>query len=217
MSSKSRLVYVLSMVSKKPATSRACQKEDTRERIRRAAWELFTETGFDATTTKAIAERARVAAGTIFVHASDKDDLLFLVYHDHLSAAVDQAFASLPAASFLDQLLHIFAHFFRMYAAAPEVARAFIRRLPGATGPNASRVNAMTFGFMHRLAELTMQARARGELAADVPPMQAAQNFFGLYFMTLMSWLSGFVSLELALDPGLRAALELQLRGLLPR
>src|SRR5688500_8210555 len=51
---------------------RAQQKLETRRRIRDAAWALFTELGYDGTTTKAVAERAEVAAGTVFVHARDK-------------------------------------------------------------------------------------------------------------------------------------------------
>lgn len=204
------------MVSQK-RTSRAEQKEDTRERIRRAAWELFSTQGFEATTTKAIAERAQVASGTIFVHARDKDDILFLVMHDRLSAAVEEAFATVPQAPFLDQLIHLFGHFFRMYAEAPRVAHAFVRSLPGANGPNAARVNALTFAFLHRVATLVASAQHRGELAADINPLQAAQNFFALYYMNLMSWLAGFATLEGALDPGLRSAAALQLRGLLPR
>lgn len=205
------------MVSQTKKPTRAEQKEDTRERIRRAAWELFSTQGFEQTTTKAIAERAGVAGGTIFVHARDKDDILFLVMHDKLSAAVDEAFATLPEASFLDQLIHIFGRFFRMYAEAPRVAHAFVRTLPGASGQNAARVNALTFGFLHRVATLIASAQKKGELAADISPLQAAQNFFALYYMNLMSWLAGFVTLEEALDPGLRSAAALQLRGLLPR
>lgn len=204
------------MVTQKKAT-RAAQKEDTRERIRRAAWELFSTQGFEQTTTKAIAERAQVAGGTVFVHARDKDDILFLVMHDRLSAAVDEAFATLPEAPFLDQLMHIFGRFFRMYAEAPRIAHAFVRSLPGANGPNAARVNALTFAFLHRVATVIAEAQQRGELAADFSPIQAAQNLFALYFMNLMSWLAGFVTLEGALDPGLRSAAALQLRGLLPR
>jgi AcrR family transcriptional regulator len=205
------------MVSQKTKIPRAEQKEATRERIRRAALELFAEQGFAATTTKAIADRAQVAAGTIFIHASDKDDLLFLVMHDLLSAAVDKAFATIPDQPFLEQLLHIFGHFFRLYGELPQLAHAFVRNLPGARGPNVARVNEMTFGFLTRLADLIASAQKKGELAADLYPMQAAHNFFALYYMVLMTWLSGFASLQDALDPGLRSAAALQLRGMLPR
>src|SRR5690606_35398057 len=106
---------------------------------------------------------------------------------------------------------------FAMYEEHPDVARAFIKWLPGADGPNAQAVNAYTFAFLAQLGALVAEARARGEVAADVEPMRAANNIFFLYFGSLLGWLSGFADLESALDPGLRLALELQLSGLLPR
>src|SRR4051794_14435605 len=67
---------VMAMAAK--ADGRRARTVETRERIRVAAWDLFTTAGYDATTTSAIAKRAGVAAGTVFLHASDKADLLFL-------------------------------------------------------------------------------------------------------------------------------------------
>jgi len=129
-----------------PKTSRAAQRAGTREQIRIAAFEHFSTIGFDETTTQAIAQRAGVAAGTVFLHPSDTAGLLFLVLHDR-------------------------------------------------------RVS---------------DAQARGEVASDLNPTACAQNIFGLYFMTLLGWLSGHYTLETALDPMLRSSLELQIRGFRP-
>ncbi|MGH7629289.1 MAG: TetR/AcrR family transcriptional regulator [Gemmatimonadales bacterium] len=54
--------------------------EATRQRLLRAALELFTANGFRATTTPEIAERAGVAEGTIYRHFSGKEHLLNEVY-----------------------------------------------------------------------------------------------------------------------------------------
>ena len=51
---------------------------DKRERIFRAAHELFTERGFDRVTTQEISERADVATGTLFRYAASKSELLLL-------------------------------------------------------------------------------------------------------------------------------------------
>lgn len=74
----------------------------------------------------------------------------------------------------------------------------------------------MTFGFIHRIGMLVAEAQARGEVSREVDPNACAHNVFGLYFMVLMGWLSGHVSIETALDPLLRNALALQIRGLRP-
>lgn len=204
----------MSKVSK--TRTRADQKRDTREKIREAAWELFTTIGYDDTTTKAIAERAGVAAGTVFVHAPDKEDLLHLVMHDRLLRATEERFERLPDAPLVDQLMFVFDGVFRMYAEHPGVAAAFVQRVPMARGPNAQRVSAVTYAFFGRIAGLVAAAQARGEVTAAVDPMQCAQNFFALYFMALLGWLAGYATLETALEPGLRNALLLQMRGLRP-
>ncbi|HVH42664.1 MAG TPA: TetR/AcrR family transcriptional regulator [Labilithrix sp.] len=197
-------------------TTRAAQRAGTREQIRIAAQELFATIGFDETTTQAIAERAGVAAGTVFVHASDKTDLLSLVMHDRLEQVVNTAFASLPDGTLVDRLMFVFRQVFAMYGEHPKLGAAFVSRFPSATGPNAQRVNMLTFGFLHRIALLVAESQARGEVARDVDTIAAAQNVFALYFMALLGWLSGRLTLETALDPTLRSSLELQMRGLRP-
>ncbi len=200
-----------------PRTSRRdLRKEDKRERLRDAAWDLFEAQGFEATTTKQIAERAGFASGTLFLYARDKVDLLFLVFEEKLSAAVDEGLRTLPSdAPLLEQLLHLYRGFFRVYAAAPpSVARAFVKEIPGADGPNATRVNQLTFATLHHVAGVVQRAQARGEIAADVMPVLLAQNSFALYYFALMAWLSGTTTLDGALEPLLRMSLGLQLRGL---
>jgi AcrR family transcriptional regulator len=200
------------------AGRREQQKLDKRERIRAAAWELFTTVGYDETTTKAVAARADVAAGTLFLYARDKQDLLCLVMRARLAETTDARFATLPrGAALLDQLMHVFRGLFQMYAEHPGVAAAFIKHYPGADGPNGQELNALTFAFLHRLGQLVHAAQTRGEVAADVEAMRAAGNIFWLYFGALMTWLGGYGTLEAALDPGLRSALALQIRGLAPR
>ncbi|NOU31827.1 MAG: TetR/AcrR family transcriptional regulator [Polyangiaceae bacterium] len=189
---------------------------ETRGRIRAAAWELFSTQGYEATTTQAIAKRAGVAAGTVFVHASDKADLLFLVMDERLSAVVEARMAAVPPGPLLSRLLFVFAGILETYGESPGVAAAFVKNLPGATGPNAQRMTSTTFAFIYRLGLLVEEAQATGEVSKDVQPMACAQNIFGLYFMSLMAWLSGHASLEFVLDPLLKDSLALQIRGFRP-
>lgn len=194
--------------------SRSARKEDTRERIRQAAEELFSTIGFDETTTKAVAERAGVATGTVFVHASDKVDLLSLVMGEVLEAAVERGFSTLPPGGLQAELLHVFGEVFAAYGKVPKLAAPFVRTLPNALGPNSQRVQTFTFELLNRLAARVTAAQARGEIDENVPALLLAQNIFALYFFALISWISGFASLEAALDPHLRRSLGLQLRGL---
>ncbi len=194
-------------------------KLEKRDRIRQAAWELLIERGFADTTTRAVADRAGVGTGTLFLYAADKADLLFLVMHDRLADASDRAFATLPhRAPLIDQLLHLFGALYRMYGEQPStLAMDFIRLLPGARGGNADRVNALTFAFMSRLAALLRDGQARGEVLPNLPLQAAASNLFASYFMLLLAWAAGMMMLPTEKDPALRELLQVQLTGIVPR
>jgi AcrR family transcriptional regulator len=194
------------------------KKRDKRDRLRAAAWELFLDRGYDATTTRAIAERAGVATGTLFLYAKDKADLLFLVFEHRLGEAVTEGLATVPAgAPLVDQLMHLFSGLFTMYGEAPEIGQLFIKEFPGAAGPNAERVHAITFRFLASVAELVQAAQERGELRRDFEPLLASQTMFSIYFMALMGWLTGMIPVDYARDGQLRPALELLVQGLAAR
>lgn len=205
--------------AREPAQRRERNKVDKRERIRDAAAALFEERGFAGTTTRMVAERAGVAAGTVFLYADDKHDLLFLVFHDRLRDVVERQRRSLPRGGpLIERLMHLFRGIFAMYGETPATSAEFVRSLPGARGRNADEVNALTFSFLATLATLVREARERGEVDATVDPLLAARNVFSLYFGALLGWLMGLApTMELALDPVLRQSLELQMRGLAAR
>lgn len=63
-----------------PPTTTRRDGEGTRQKLLRAALELFTGEGFLASTTPVIAQRAGVAEGTIYRHFSSKEHLLNEVF-----------------------------------------------------------------------------------------------------------------------------------------
>lgn len=80
--------------AKRPAPPRGRRERNkaaTRQRIVAAALHLFETKGFDETTTKAIARRAKVAEGTVFNYFDTKDDIALFFFEqevDHAIAAV---------------------------------------------------------------------------------------------------------------------------------
>lgn len=69
---------------------------NARERLVRAAVELFAEQGYEATTVNEIAERAGgLTKTTFFRHFTDKREVLFAGTHE-LQDQVDQAIAAAP-------------------------------------------------------------------------------------------------------------------------
>lgn len=189
-------------------------KQEKLERIREAARELFTKKGFAETTTREIAERAGVAAGTLFLYARTKEELLLLVLAERVQAVAEERFRTLPREGpLLKQLLHIFEGFFTFYAKEPELARTFIRELLFLRPAPQDERMSLERAFAARLAELVAAASARGEVSADVDLEMAGFNLFSLYITTLIGWLSGALGPGDSWRPVLERAFALQLRG----
>jgi AcrR family transcriptional regulator len=70
---------------------------DSRDRLERAALELFAERGFAETTVPQITERAGLTTRTFFRHFADKREVLF-VSQDELPAVVTAMMADTPAS-----------------------------------------------------------------------------------------------------------------------
>ncbi|WP_033293823.1 TetR family transcriptional regulator [Amycolatopsis jejuensis] len=69
---------------------------NARERLERAALELFTERGYDHTTVAEIAERAGLTKRTFFRYFADKREVLFWG-QDELSRLFSEGIAAAPA------------------------------------------------------------------------------------------------------------------------
>jgi TetR/AcrR family transcriptional regulator, cholesterol catabolism regulator len=196
------------------STARAQQKIETLQKVTEAARELFTEHGFEGTTTDAIAEHAGVAKGTLFFHAKDKLDLLMLVMHDDLKATSERCLEHIPkTAPLLKQVTFIFNELIAMYLASPLRSKGFLTRIFLANGPHSQRLHALTLGFLIQVATLISAAEARGEVRAGTPAQLAASNMFSAYVMTLLAWATGQISAK-AVKPMVSQAIELQVRGL---
>lgn len=65
-------------------------RQDKLDRITAAASELFAEHGVDDVTTQQIAERADIGAGTLFLYAKTKGELLLLVQNAKYDEALEQ-------------------------------------------------------------------------------------------------------------------------------
>jgi AcrR family transcriptional regulator len=75
---------------------RARKRQQTRERLTRAAMALFLERGFEATTLDDIAAAADVSRRSFFHYFASKEDVVF-TWQEELSAALVAAVAARPA------------------------------------------------------------------------------------------------------------------------
>jgi AcrR family transcriptional regulator len=191
-------------------------KRAKRARIERAARELFAKRGFADASMRAIAARARVATGTLFLYARDKRELLFLVFQDESQRIFTEADAALrDDPGLVDALMLLFGGFLDFYARNPELSAALLREF-FFRPYEPERLGALTREYGARVAARVEAARRRGELRDDIPAATIASLLFAHYAYWVQAWLgSRLVSREDA-ERRLREALQLQIEGLRP-
>ncbi|WP_238368210.1 TetR/AcrR family transcriptional regulator [Mesobacterium pallidum] len=90
----------------RPRTGRA--KLERQKRIREASRALFMSKGYEETTVREIAHLANVAQGTLFLYASSKRDLLFMLFNEVLEDATSDVQDLAEAdISIMEYLMHI--------------------------------------------------------------------------------------------------------------
>jgi AcrR family transcriptional regulator len=85
------------LTSRSPARSpgrRERNKQEKLDRIVAAATELFAERGVDEVTTQEIADKADIGAGTLFLYARSKGELLLLVQNSTYAEALEKGKAA---------------------------------------------------------------------------------------------------------------------------
>jgi AcrR family transcriptional regulator len=199
-----------------PTGRRERNKREKWARIERAARAEFAKRGFDAAALRAIAARARVATGTLFLYARDKRELLFLVFQGEARRIFAEAEAAArPRDGLVAALMQIFGRFLDFYAGNPELSAAILREF-FFRPYEPERLGALTREYAAQVTRCVERARERGELRRDVPVPVAANALFAHYSYWVQTWLgSRLVSREQA-ERQLRHALTLQIEGLRP-
>ena len=202
-----------------PRGLREKNKAEKLQRIRKAARALFVKRGYDDTTMREIAKRAGVGFGTLFTYASDKRDLLFLIFNDELDAVVDGAFARAADEDlFLDQIGAYFSGFYMFFAPQPELSRVVLREMTlYLKGRQAEQFQASCGRMTGHLASFVRAARAARRLRPRETPQIVAQALLSTFASEIRRWVAAD---EPDLKPGLarlRRMLALQISGLSPR
>ncbi len=196
-----------------PEGQRERNKREKRERLLRAAGELFEKKGFAGATAREICRRARIGTGTLFLYAQDKRDLLFRVFEDESRRLFSEAAAHLHADdSLLPGLMRLFGAFIDFYAAHPVLAHDLIEQL-FLRQHEATGLGGLTLDFTAHVRALVERAQARGEVRADREAEVLAAAFFAHYAFWIQAWLMARSVTRTQAEAALRLALELQLEG----
>ena len=190
------------------------RKEETLRRIEAAGWELFTARGFEATSTREIANAADIAAGTLFNYFPEKRALLIHLMQRRIDAAVALAFDTMKPATLEAELTQVFAALTDAYASDHRLSRVFIKELLFTDGEGRAASAAWTFELVKKIAGLIEAGQRRGELDPSVDPVEAAQQVFSAHYFGLVTWLGGTIPSRAAHESQFQASLRLLVRGL---
>jgi AcrR family transcriptional regulator len=140
----------------------------TRDRLLAAAKELIEDGGYAAASVIAIAERAGVAAGTLYRHFASKEELFVEVFRsvcEREERAMRAAAAHLgDAAPAAERLQAVFTTFARRALRNRRLAWALIAE------PVDPRVDAERIAYRERYAELIAAGLSAGIAAGELPP-----------------------------------------------
>jgi AcrR family transcriptional regulator len=194
-------------------------KQDKLRRIKDAATELFVQKGYDETTVRAIALRAGVGLGTVFIYAATKRDLLFLIVNDDLDDAVTRSHELVQETRpLLENLLRVFRAHYRYFGQRPALSRLTLREMGFyATGPEAEKYLKTRERLIRLIEQIVKIAIGEKEIAPREDFRTVAWVIFSIYQVEIRHWLS---SDNLEISRGiarLRQQIELLVDGLSPR
>lgn len=196
-----------------PLTLRERNRLQTNRTIMTAAFELFAEQGFDATTVEQICDRAQVSRATFFNYFGQKEGLLAAFGRARIARI--QAWFEMreksPEPIRRGELIAVFEEYAAENARVGPTMRAVV-------GPILSRVAAdetmaRVFRDINMLLTKVMESmQERGEVRTDVEPEILAMGFWNIYIGATVSALSAHFDLD-RLPVVIGAQMEAWLKG----
>src|SRR5271168_2252352 len=187
---------------------------ETRERLFRAALDLFARKGFSETTVGDITEAADVGKGTFFNYFPSKDHIL-LAFGEMQLAKLETAVAEArhgqqPMPEFLRSLG---VRMTQEPIRHPELIRTLLQAYLSTTPVRESMLALQK--RVHELhTEIVRIGQERGEIRTDLPAAEIAHVFRQMVFGTLLMWsLHG----DATLHPRMESAFNVLWSGLAPR
>ena len=202
-------------------------KRDKQSRILAAAADLFAERGYAFVTTQDIADRADVAAGTLFRYASSKPELLLMVFNEEWRRALTRnrragAAADAPLTP-TDAIMDLLLPLLTSAASHPENTAYYQREILCGDPTGAYRIEALELADGLEAAIATMlggygrpAAEGAERLRPGVDPALAARSIFSLLNLALIRCGLGREPME-NLPDALRAEIDLVLHGIVER
>jgi AcrR family transcriptional regulator len=196
------------------ANRRSRRSAELRERLFRAALNLFAQKGYVETTVEDITNAADVGKGTFFNYFPSKDHILIAFAEMQLAklkaAAAEARHNQTPMPDFLRSLG---VRMTEEPTRNPDIIRAILLAYLSSTPVREAMLDLQKRVLAVHTEMITM-GQERGEIRSDLPPLEIAQVFRQAIFGTLLIW-------SLYADGSLRSrmdsAYEVLWKGMAPR
>ncbi len=198
-----------------PSSDRRSRRSaEIRERLFRSALALFAQKGFTETTVEDLTNAADVGKGTFFNYFPSKEHILLAFGEMQIAkfqSAADEARRN-------DTPMPVFFRSVALLMTAeptrnPEIMRAILQGFISNTAVREGMLDLQT-RVLALHCEMIKLGQQRGEIRADLPPIEIAQVFRQTIFGTLLIWsLYGDATLHSRME----AAFEVLWKGLTPR
>lgn len=173
-------------------TRRERAKRDKRERIFRAAADLFARHGYTAVTTEQIADAADVGAGTVFRYFPTKAELLVAVMNEQLRVGIERGLdAAAAGAAPEEAILALLEPLVVACLEHPENTRVYQRESlfsPGPVQEGTTQRVAQIPEAIHRILE---RHAARHPLRQGVDLHDAAEAIYATMLMNVVRVTAG--------------------------
>lgn len=180
-----------------PIGLRERSKLRRRNWIKEAARAVFYERGYEAATTREIAERAEVSLGTLFAYAPTKAELLLMIVNDDLATERGSDFKEgQTEVPLMEILMNFSLKNFTYWAKHPDVARQARREITGVlmmgkpAGPEAIRFAANKQRLQAGLAELVERKREAGSIRTKADIKVIIDMWWCIYNQQVHTWLA---------------------------
>ena len=169
------------------------KREQTRSRILSAAWQLFTENGYEKTSTRDISSAAGVATGTVFSHFPNKLDLLKSGLEVQLSTLLVETAKLDTSTTPVDRLLHFASALYPFYLSQREFSKVLFKEILWQSQSLDPQLNAFKLQLVF----------------GDENKLVYADLLMDIYFMTLLAGLNDSNENEISLIAKLKEKLRL--------
>lgn len=185
--------------------------------IRDAARALFLEHGYDATTLRAVADRADVGFGTVFAYAHDKAGLLAMVFVEELKALPPLFAEGEEQGGVLDELVEGLGKLYGFWASIPALSAHVLQQMEFySTNPHMDVIVARRVEARRELARWLQRLREGARIGADVDVEPAADTLFAIYTSAVREWSIATPGEVATGKARLRRLMALAVDGLLP-